>query len=245
MAALYQVKGLHKAFCIGGQNLEILKGLDFEINEGDFTVIFGPSGCGKSTLLHTLLGLEKPTSGEVTFRGENIYKESTEDERSEFRKQHIGMVYQQPNWIKSLSVLANVSFPLLLRGVNKVEAYQRGTEILRSIGMDKWASYNPADLSGGQQQRIAMMRALIVNPDLVIADEPTGNLDYESGVRLMEYLLKINKEAKKAIVMVTHDLEYLKYATVAIKMFDGAIKDILTGEKLKGLKVNSKRGITN
>lgn len=242
---LYQVKGLKKSFCIGDQNIEILKGLDFEINEGDFTIIFGPSGCGKSTLLHTLLGLEKPSLGEVFFRGENIYKNTSEDQRAEFRKMHIGMVYQQPNWIKSISVLANVSFPLLLRGVNKVDAYKQGTEILRSINMEKWAGYNPADLSGGQQQRIAMMRALIVNPDLVIADEPTGNLDYDSGVKLMDYLLKINREAKKAVVMVTHDLEYLKYASVAIQMFDGAIKDVLKGSKLKDIQVNSKRGITS
>jgi putative ABC transport system ATP-binding protein len=245
MADIFTISGLRKYFCIGGQSVEILKGLDFSISEGDFAIIYGPSGCGKSTLLHTLLGLEGPTQGTVLFRGKDIYKDSSEDDRSEFRKNHIGMVYQQPNWIKSVSVIENVSFPLLLRGEDKISAYKKGMEILQSINMQDWATYNPADLSSGQQQRIAMMRALIVDPDIIIADEPTGNLDFDSGVKLMEYLLRVNRESKKTIVMVTHDLEYLKYASVGVHMLDGIVKEIIKGDLGKKIKINSKRGIAN
>ena len=181
-------------FHVGTQDITVLKGISFTVDAGDFMIIFGPSGCGKSTLLHGLLGLEEPTGGKVTVLGKNIYDGWIEDDRSEFRKQHIGMVYQQPNWIKALTVLENVSFPLLLLGNSKDQIRQRTLEELRSVDMENWADYLPGELSSGQQQKASLARAMITNPEIIIADEPTGNLDYESGQELMELLSPLTKK---------------------------------------------------
>ncbi len=220
--------------------MSVLKGISFTVDKGDFLVIFGPSGCGKSTLLHGLLGLEEPTSGTISVLGKNIYDGWIEDNRSEFRKSHIGMVYQQPNWIKALTVLENVSFPLLMLGIAKQEAQIKAQEELKSIGMENWINYLPGELSSGQQQKASLARALVTNPEIIIADEPTGNLDFESGEELMELLVPLTQK-EKTVIMVTHDLEYLKYATRALKMFDGEVTDHFEGtdiakKALRGLQ---------
>ena len=229
--------------------MPVLKHITFEVKTGDFMIIFGPSGCGKSTLLHTILGLEEPTSGWVNFLGKDVYekeldKPTNEDERAEFRKKYIGMVYQQPNWVKSLTVLGNVAFPMLLMGVEKTERNNRALTVLQTMAMADWANYVPAQLSSGQQQKVALARALITNPKIIIADEPTGNLDFDSGQELMKILTKLNKEEGKTVVMVTHDLEYLGFANTAVKMFDGEIIDTYSGEDKKDLAktVDGKRG---
>lgn len=223
------VVNISKAFHVGVQDVPTLKDIDFSITSGDFLIIFGPSGCGKSTLLHTILGLEIPSSGTVTLLDKNVYEGTTEDDRGEFRKKHIGMIYQQPNWIKSLTVIENVSFPLSLLGVSKVDALQKAGQILEEIGMANWAHYLPTELSSGQQQKVALARGIIINPEIIIADEPTGNLDYESGQELMELFQKLNTEGK-TIIMVTHDLVYLTFAKTAIQMFDGKIEGIYQGK---------------
>lgn len=239
------VKDVCKTFHVGTQVVQILKNISFEINERDFVVIFGPSGCGKSTLLHGLLGLEIPTSGTIELLGKNIYSLNSEDERSDFRKNHIGMVYQQPNWIKSLTVLENITFPLLLRGEDNNTASEKAKTLLKIVDLIEWIDYIPTELSSGQQQRIALVRALVTNPEIIIADEPTGNLDYESGQALMELLGKLNEESGKTIVMVTHDLEYLKFAKTAIKMFDGTVEGIFSEKDKSALmrSIKSKRGV--
>ncbi len=213
---------INKIFKVGDQAVPILSDINITITEGEFVVIFGPSGCGKSTLLHILLGLEEPTSGLILFDSQNLYSKYSEDDRAVIRKKNIGMVYQQPNWIKSLSVLDNVAFPLLLNGVNQDEARVLALKKLEEVAMTNWSSYRPTELSSGQQQKVALARGVSTNPRLVIADEPTGNLDYKSGVELMDLLTKLNV-AGKTIIMVTHDLDYLSYATVAVEMFDGKI----------------------
>lgn len=240
------VKEVSKSFHVGTQDVQILKNISFEINEGDFVIIFGPSGCGKSTLLHGLLGLEAPTSGLIELLGRNLYSLNSEDERSDFRKNHIGMVYQQPNWVKSLTVLENLTFPLLLRGEENNTAIEKARTLLKSVDLVEWLDYIPTELSSGQQQRIALVRALVTNPEIIIADEPTGNLDYESGQALMELLRKLNEESNKTIVMVTHDLEYLKFAKTAIKMFDGTVEGIFSEKDKSALmrSIRSKRGIS-
>jgi len=245
MNPVIKVQNVNKSFRVGLQDVQILKNISFEIKQGDFSIIFGPSGCGKSTLLYALLGLEGPTTGLVTLLDTNLYALASEDERSEFRKNHIGMVYQQPNWIKSLTVIENIAFPLLLKGEETLQARTKAQELLKTIQMENWGDYLPSELSSGQQQRIALARALVTNPELIIADEPTGNLDFESGQTLMQLLQKLNSDAKKTIVMVTHDLEYLKYAKTAIKMFNGEIEGIYTEKNKSKLigEVKSKRGI--
>ena len=223
---LIEVKNLFKSFKVGIKDVEVIKGITANIEFGDFTLIFGPSGCGKSTLLHMLLGLEPPTQGTVSFLGVDIYDKTDEDARSDFRKKHLGMIYQQANWIKALTVLENVAFPLMLLSIDKPRAMSKARELLKQLQMEDWANYKPTELSGGQQQRVALARALINNPDILIADEPTGNLDYASGEMIMQLFDKLNKETGKTIIMVTHDLEYLKYAKGVIRMLDGTITGI-------------------
>lgn len=229
-----------KIFKVGAQDVQVLKSVSLEVDDGDFMIIFGPSGCGKSTLLHIILGLESPTSGKVIFAGGDIYNNTTEDDRSALRKQLVGMVYQQPNWVKSLNVIENVSFPLMLLGNEKSTAQTKALEILKTVSMDSWASYYPTELSSGQQQRIALARALVNNPEIIIADEPTGNLDYESGQEMMQLLYDVNQKQGKTIIMVTHDLEYMKFAKTAVRMLDGQIIEKLHGDQKAKLTKNLK-----
>jgi len=245
---LIDVQHVHKSFHVGIQDVHVLKDISFQVIAGDFLVIFGPSGCGKSTLLHIILGLEGPSTGTLMFLGKNLYERNIEDERSDFRKKHIGMVYQQPNWIKALSVIENVAFPLLLLGKTRVDSLAKATELLEMVGMLEWAHYAPTELSSGQQQRIALVRALVTDPEVIIADEPTGNLDYESGQALMELLQEMNVKQQKTIIMVTHDLEYLKYAKTAVRIFNGEVlntynektkSQLLTDVKSKREKANT------
>ena len=241
---IISVQNVSKSFKVGIQNVPVLKDVSFVIRKDDFLIIFGPSGCGKSTLLHTMLGLEAPSRGTIEFLGKNLYQNTSEDERSEFRKVHVGMVYQQPNWIKSLTVLENIAFPLLLLGQERKQTIEKAKIILSTLEMTDWAFYNPTELSSGQQQRIALARGLVTNPEVIIADEPTGNLDYESGQELMKLLTHLNKTENKTVVMVTHDLEYLNFAKTAIRMFNGeVVGNYEEKDKHKLLsEVKSKRG---
>ncbi len=234
-----------KSFRVGNQDVQILKGVTFDVHDGDFVIVSGPSGSGKSTLLHIMLGLEEPSSGTVSIVGEDIYSYRTEDDRAVLRKQLVGMVYQQPNWIKSLSVIENVAFPLLLLGREKNESIQKAQALLEKVSMTDWAGYKPTELSSGQQQRIAMARALINNPEIIIADEPTGNLDYNSGQTVMQILQDLNTQEKRTIVMVTHDLEYVRFAKSVIRIMDGKVTDILEGKAKDNLlsEVKLKRGV--
>jgi ABC-type lipoprotein export system ATPase subunit len=237
------VEHIDKNFTVGVQEVKVLKDVSTAIHGGDFFVIFGPSGSGKSTLLHTLLGLEKPTAGKVVLM-ERDFSAMSEDQAAEFRKTRIGMVYQQPYWIKSLSVLENVSFPLFLLGMLPREAYAKGVEMLKTVGMEDWKSYSPTELSGGQQQRVSLARALITNPVIIVADEPTGNLDTQSGEELMKLLSDLNKQQGRTIVMVTHDLEYLKYASKMIRIVDGRIENEYGQGEINKLfkEIKGKRG---
>lgn len=219
---IINLEHVSKSFDSAERQIPVLKDMSLSIYKGDFAIILGPSGSGKSTLLHTLLGLEVPTTGKVELLNQNIYANWDEDQRSEFRKRYIGMVYQQSNWIQSLSVIDNITFPLLLLGIDKETAKQKGMTLLQNISMEKWADFSPTELSSGEQQKIALMRAIITDPDIIVADEPTGNLDYQSGEELMELLQMFNNKGK-TIIMVTHDLAYIKYAKRTIKIFDGTI----------------------
>lgn len=217
------VNQLYKDFQVGPQTINVLKGLDLQINLGEFVIIFGPSGCGKSTLLHIMLGLEPPTSGDVDFLGYKLSNSGEADTNITFRKLNTGTVYQQSIWIKSLSVRENVALPLMLQGENKNSAINKSMQLLRKVEMLDWADYLPTELSSGQQQRVALARALINEPHVLFADEPTGNLDFETGQSIMKLLYALNKESKKTVILVTHDLEYLSYADIGYEMFDGKI----------------------
>lgn len=219
---LFTVNDLCKSFKVGKQSVEVLKDITLSIKIGEFLVIFGPSGCGKSTLLHILLGLEDPTKGKIVFNDDPIHK-YTEDERAEIRKNHVGMVYQQPTWVKSQTVIQNVALPLIMLGRESEPAKTEARKKLKIVGMEDWAEYIPTELSSGQQQKVSLARALINDPDLLVADEPTGNLDTVSGEELMQLLKQLNEDGK-TIVMVTHDLEYLNFASRVFYMLDGRIE---------------------
>lgn len=221
-STIIEVKDLSKSFEVGDTLVPVLKDINLELYNGDFLIIFGPSGSGKSTLLHTLLGLEPPTKGLLKFLGFDFYKMSPDD-RADFRKKHVGIIYQQSYWLKSLDVLENVSFPLLLNGRSLEEAQQIAMQRLEQVGMQNWAHYLPSELSAGMQQKVGLARSLVTNPLIIVADEPTGNLDTKSGTALMEHLQELNQKHKKTVVMVTHDLEYLKYATRVAEIVDGKI----------------------
>jgi len=242
---IFQTKNVSKTFYVKSQDVTVLKNIDMVVNTSEFLVIFGPSGCGKSTLLHTILGLEPPTQGHVLFLGKYLYQDYDEDGRSTLRKRHIGMVYQQPNWVKSLTVKENIMVPLRLSGVSAQEAKAKAEEVLKLVEMVDWQDYVPTELSSGQQQKVALARAVVTNPDVLIADEPTGNLDFESGQELMNLLSVLHKNGK-TVIMVTHDLEYLSYAQRSLEMFDGKITNEVT-DPSRYVKQNHnslKRGFT-
>ena len=218
---ILQLTDVTKSFTLGADEVQIIKGVSFKINRGDFVIIFGPSGCGKSTVLNMTLGLEPPSTGLINFLGKDFYA-SDDDGRAQIRKKEVGMVYQQSNWVKALNVLENVYFPLTLRGVAPAEREKRAWEMLKLVDMEKGGYQLQSELSSGQQQRISLARALITDPTLIVADEPTGNLDSKASEEIMN-LFKQFHQSGKTVVMVTHDLEYLRYATRSINISDGLV----------------------
>jgi len=232
---LIDIKDIRKSFPVGDGQVEVLKGINLQIHEAEFVIIFGPSGCGKSTLLHCLLGLEAPTTGKVLVENKDFYA-LTEDERSLFRRHKVGMIYQQPLWIGALNVIDNVSFPLFLLNLSETEVKEKAQKALLMVGLDKWANYIPMELSSGQQQKVSLARSLSIDPLLIVADEPTGNLDTVSGRELLETFMKLVTQGK-TIVMVTHDLEYLRYATKIFHIIDGEVVETYSPsnkERFKG-----------
>ncbi|MFZ2152909.1 MAG: ABC transporter ATP-binding protein [Microgenomates group bacterium] len=219
---LVVASAIRKSFEVGSQTVEVLKGIDLSINKGDFAVIFGPSGCGKSTLLHTLLGLEKPTEGKVLIEGDDYYAMG-EEGIVRYRKNNIGIVFQQPIWIKSLNVMENVCVPNRLRGLSLEQSEEKALIALKKVKLEGWQGYHPNSLSSGQQQRVSLARALTIDPLILVADEPTGNLDTVSGDELMELLRSLNQDEGRTVIMVTHDLEYLRYATKLFHIIDGLL----------------------
>lgn len=233
---LITVQDLHKTFTVKSAQVPVLKGINLTVTMGEFIILTGPSGSGKSTLLHIILGLEPPTSGSVTFLGHDLYDQLDEDGRTEIRKKQVGMVYQQPNWIKALTVLENIMFALRINGFTHLAAAQEAEAVLKLVGMQNWRDYIPTELSSGQQQKIALARAMVTNPWIIVADEPTGNLDFQSGEELMGLLQQLNSKGK-TIIMVTHDLEYMAFASRSLIMFDGKIVGQANQQELAG-KIN-------
>jgi putative ABC transport system ATP-binding protein len=239
---IIEISNLKKSFAMRDSEISILKGINIKVKQGEFAIIFGPSGCGKSTLLHCILGLEPPTSGQVIVEGKDFYK-MNDDERALYRRYHVGMVFQQPLWISALNIIENVCFPLNLLHIDEKQIMERAKKNLELVGMDKWADYMPSELSGGQQQKVTLARALSIDPLIIIADEPTGNLDTVSGRELLETFLKL-VDLGKTIVMVTHDLEYLKYATKIYHMLDGeVVEEIEVNKKTKSKAIIGKKEI--
>lgn len=221
--SIIKVTGVTKTFDLGnGRKIQALREVNLEIKARDFVIIYGPSGCGKSTLLNIIAGAEDPSGGTVHVRDTNIFAMS-EDERGIFRSKKMGIIYQMPYWIKSLNVVENVAMPLIIDGVKEKQAKHRAHELLERLKIEKLARHTPTQLSGGEQQRIGLARALIANPHILIADEPTGNLDSTASDEIMALFDSLNAESKKTILLVTHNQSYWDLGTRRIEMKDGSV----------------------
>ena len=219
---IIKVKNLIKVFGKDETTNRVLENLNLEIKKGEFVSIMGESGCGKSTLLYLLGGLDKPTSGEIYINDKDINK-LKEKQMSNFRRKDIGFVFQFYNLVQNLTVEENIMLPVIMDGRKEKDYKERLEMILKTIGLEEKRKALPNKLSGGQQQRVSIARAIILNPSIILADEPIGNLDSRSGKMVMELLKKINEEEKITIVQVTHSEESAKYGNRIIKIKDGKI----------------------
>ena len=217
-----EVRGLAKSIRSGSRVVEILRGIDISISPGTFAVIQGPSGSGKSTLLGLLAGLDKPTEGEVLLDGKPLTA-LPEDEMALLRGRKIGFVFQAYQLVPTLTALENVMLPLDLTGHADRESRERAIGLLGEVGLADRTEHYPVQLSGGEQQRVALARAFVTNPPIVLADEPTGNLDSRNGAMVLEVLLKLNRERGTTLVMVTHDDQIASKAARRIALIDGRI----------------------
>ena len=218
---MIKVTDLSKVFRTEEIETTALNGVSFEINEGEFVAIMGPSGCGKSTLLNIMGLLDNPSGGSYMLLGSEV-GQLKEKDRTKFRKGNIGFVFQSFNLIDELNVFENVELPLRYLNISAGERKQRVTEILKRMGISHRAKHFPQQLSGGQQQRVAIARAVVSNPKLILADEPTGNLDSKNGKEVMELLSELNQDGT-TIVMVTHSQKDAAVAQRVINLFDGQI----------------------
>lgn len=214
-----RVRGLTKHYQMGGTIVRALDGLDLDIDAHTFTVVMGPSGSGKSTLLYLLGGLDRVTSGEISVDGARL-DQMDENALALFRRRTMGFVFQSFNLIPSMSALENVAFPMQFAGVTSAERKQQARTLLGQVGLDNRADHRPTELSGGQQQRVAIARALVNNPSLILADEPTGNLDTSSGAAVMQLLSDLHN-AGRTVLVVTHDPRMTRFATHKIFLLDG------------------------
>ena len=219
---IIKVNNLIKVFGKDETTNRVLENLNLEIKKGEFVSIMGESGCGKSTLLYLLGGLDKPTSGEIYINDKDINK-LKEKQMSNFRRKDIGFVFQFYNLVQNLTVEENIMLPVIMDGRKEKDYKERLEMILKTIGLEEKRKALPNKLSGGQQQRVSIARAIILNPSIILADEPIGNLDSRSGKMVMELLKKINEEEKITIVQVTHSEESAKYGNRIIKIKDGKI----------------------
>lgn len=222
MEELVQVKGVKKSFKVGEDYLEVLKGLNFNIMKGEMLGVVGASGAGKSTLLHVVGALDKPTEGDVIFKEEYLFK-MTDMQLAEFRNRKVGFVFQFSNLLPEFTAMENVMLPALIGDREEEDAAGEAKRILTDVGLKDRINHRPGKLSGGEQQRVAIARALMNNPDLILADEPTGNLDSKTSEDIYELFYRLNREKGQTFVIVTHNDTLVKKMMRVIKLVDGMI----------------------
>jgi len=220
---IVSLKEIRKTFFRGKEPITVLDGLSLEIPAGSFEALMGPSGSGKSTLLNLIAGLDRPTSGSAMVAGANIGKMSDGD-LAKFRSGNIGFIFQAYNLLPVLTAQENVELPLLLHGLSSAERKKRAQTALRVVGLEDRSHHDPRQLSGGQEQRVAIARAIVNDPTIIVADEPTGDLDRKSADEILNLMDRLNKEFKKTILMVTHDPAAAERATVTRKLDKGQLR---------------------
>ncbi|MBI5188986.1 MAG: ABC transporter ATP-binding protein [Nitrospirae bacterium] len=218
---MIELRDIKKSYLLPRITIDVLKGIDIGIKEGEFVVIMGPSGSGKSTLLNIIGCLDRPSSGTYLLEGVDVSKKS-DNELAEIRNRKIGFVFQNFNLLPRFSAWKNVELPLLYSGVPAKERRQRAIELLKDVGLGERIEHHPSELSGGEQQRVAIARALVSNPSIILADEPTGNLDTSSGIEIMDIFKRLNNNGS-TIVMVTHERHIAEYGMRIIDIRDGII----------------------
>jgi putative ABC transport system ATP-binding protein len=227
-APIISLRGVTKVYGTGPTAFNALKGVDLDIVAGDFVAVMGPSGSGKSTTMNILGCLDVPTEGTFLFRGHRV-EALNRDQRALLRRRYLGFVFQGFNLLSRTSALENVELPLLYRGDEKTARREAALAALDKVGLKEWWDHTPAELSGGQQQRVAIARAIVTSPDVLLADEPTGNLDSERSVEIMELLTSLNHNAGITVLMVTHEAEMAAFARTIVHFKDGLVDSIETG----------------
>ncbi|MCD6194454.1 MAG: ABC transporter ATP-binding protein [Candidatus Aminicenantes bacterium] len=221
---LIKVEGLRKVYTDDGVPVEALRGIDLSIYPGEFTAIVGPSGSGKTTFLNLISGLDRPTAGQVWIKG-RLLAEMSDKELSDFRRDNLGFIFQAYNLIPVLTVEENVEYIMLLQGVPKEERRRRVRQILKEVGLEGFEKRRPPQLSGGQQQRVAVARAMVSNPSLILADEPTANLDSETGGGLLDMMRELNTKTGMTFIFSTHDENVMRRARRLIILKDGRVAE--------------------
>jgi putative ABC transport system ATP-binding protein len=219
---IIQLQNVWKTYLLGKVKLEALKGISLEIPQGGFVSIMGPSGSGKSTLLNMIGCLDAPSAGKVFLKGKDV-SELSEDELSQLRGRTIGFIFQTFNLMAHLNAVENVMLPMVFQGKSSKSRMRRAKHLLKEVGLEERLEHQPDELSGGERQRVAIARAFANDPELVIADEPTGNLDSVTGTKIMKLLKKLHKKEKKTIVVVTHDPNIAEYSEEIVNIKDGCL----------------------
>ena len=225
---IISLRGVTKIYGSGPTAFQALKGIDLDIQQGDFVAVMGPSGSGKSTTMNILGCLDVPSDGEFLFKGRHV-ETLDRDQRALLRRRYLGFVFQGFNLLSRTTALENVELPLLYRGEDRKARYEAGMAALDKVGLKDWWDHTPAELSGGQQQRVAIARALVTQPAVLLADEPTGNLDSERSLEIMELLTSLNRDVGITVIMVTHEPDMAAYARTLIHFRDGHVERIEEG----------------
>lgn len=232
-----EVKNLYKIYKVGQNKVRALNGVDMTIYRGEFCSIVGTSGSGKSTMLNMLAGLEKPTKGTIEVAGQHIEKLS-ENQLVKFRREKVGFIFQSFNLLGTMNAVENVALPLSFRGVPKKVRLKKASEMLDLVGLKTQKKHRPNQMSGGQQQRVGVARALVVNPEIIFADEPTGNLDSHTSAEVMELMRKVVTEQNKTLVMVTHDNHLATFADRIFHIIDGKIVKVEERDHSRDVKIS-------